>query len=260
MPQSEILAVTFTNKAAREMAQRVKELVPRKLARLTVCTFHAFGAQVLREHGGLLGYRRTSASTTPRTRPALLKETARELGHEDRDRRPAGGRAGSSPSVKTGGPRGSTETEHLKPLFKEYQKNLKLYNAVDFDDLIMLPLELLSKHPEVRQAYHERYRYLLVDEFQDTSAAQYELMRLLVGPEATSAWSATTTSPSTPGAARATRTSCASSGTSPGCSEITLEQNYRSTRDHPAGRQRADLAQHQPQGQEALDGPRRRGS
>ena len=73
-------------------------------------------------------------------------------------------------------------TGSFEPLFNEYQKNLKLDNAVDFDDLIMLPLQLLSTFPEVRQEYHERYRYLLVDEFQDTSSAQYELMRLLVGP------------------------------------------------------------------------------
>ncbi len=182
VPQSEILAVTFTNKAAREMAQRVKALIPRKLVRLTICTFHAFGAQMLRERFSLMGYRANFSIYDSQDQASLIRETAREIGlkRESVDLQAA---AQFISSLKTGRARWSPETKHLKPLFKEYQKNLRLYNAVDFDDLLMLPLELLGTSPEVRKEIHERFRYLLVDEFQDTSSAQYELLKLLVGPE-----------------------------------------------------------------------------
>jgi len=182
VPQSEILAVTFTNKAAREMQQRVKQLIPRKLTRLTVSTFHAFGAQVLREHFEPLGFRANFSIYDSQDQATLLRETARELGlkGESIDLMKA---AQFISSMKTGRVRWSTETAEMRPLFTEYQKNLRIYNAVDFDDLIMLPLDLLEKNEEIRKEYHDRYRYLLVDEFQDTSAAQYDLMRLLVGPD-----------------------------------------------------------------------------
>ncbi len=179
--QSEILAVTFTNKAAREMAQRVKEVVPRKLSRLSVSTFHAFGAKVLREHAGLLGWRPNFTIYDSQDQVQLVKETARELGLKTDSFDPKK-TASLISSVKTGRLALRKAPRELAALFKEYQANRKLYNAVDFDDLIMLPIELLKTHPEVRQAYQERFRYLLVDEFQDTSGAQYDLMRLLAGP------------------------------------------------------------------------------
>ena len=182
VPQSDILAVTFTNKAAREMSHRVKELIPRKLTRLTVATFHAFGAQILRERYELLGYRQNFSIYDSQDQASLVRETAREVGLKG-DSVDLQAAAQFISSMKTGRAKWNGETNHLKPLFTEYQKNLRLYNAMDFDDLIMLPLEVLGKNPEVRKEYHERFRYLLVDEFQDTSAAQYDLMKLLVGPE-----------------------------------------------------------------------------
>jgi DNA helicase-2/ATP-dependent DNA helicase PcrA len=80
VPQSEILAVTFTNKAAREMAHRVRELIPGRLTRLSVCTFHAFGAQVIREKHELLGYRENFSIYDSQDQASLLRETSRELG------------------------------------------------------------------------------------------------------------------------------------------------------------------------------------
>jgi DNA helicase II / ATP-dependent DNA helicase PcrA len=183
VPQSEILAVTFTNKAAREMAQRIRALVPKKLARLTVSTFHAFGVQLLREHGSLLGYRDRFSIYDSQDQASLLKETARELGLKTETLDLAAAAQAVS-AVKTARSGWKPENKHLKPLFKQYQKNLKLYNAVDFDDLIMLPIEILSKFPDAQKACHERYRHILVDEFQDTSSAQYDLLRLLAGPQA----------------------------------------------------------------------------
>jgi len=181
VPQSEILAVTFTNKAAREMSQRVRELIPRKLTGLTVCTFHAFGAQVLRERHELLGYRAHFSIYDSQDQVSLLRETSRDLGTKGAPLDLAAVVQVIS-AVKTGRAAWNKENRHLRPLFKEYQRNLRIYNALDFDDLIMLPLQLLASHPAVQGEYHQRYRYLLVDEFQDTSAAQYELLKLLVGP------------------------------------------------------------------------------
>ncbi len=228
VPQSEILAVTFTNKAAREMAQRIRSLVPKRLARLTISTFHAFGAQLLREHGKLLGYRDRFSIHDSQDQASLLKETARELGKTEGLDLAAAAQLISA--VKTGRAAWNSDTRHLKPLFKEYEKNLRLYNAVDFDDLIMRPIELLSKFPEAREACHERYRHILVDEFQDTSAAQYDLLRLLAGPQAVVcvvgdddqsiySWR---------GASYANIVSFEKDF--PGFRQVTLEQNYRSTK------------------------------
>jgi DNA helicase-2/ATP-dependent DNA helicase PcrA len=182
VPQPEILAVTFTNRAAREMGQRVKNLIPRKLSRLTICTFHAFGAQILREHGFSLGLRPKFSIYDSQDQATLLRDTARELGlkGEALDLQAA---SQVVSAIKTGRATWSSENRFLRPLFKEYHKSLRLYNAVDFDDLLMLPLELPGSSDEIRRHYHQRYRYMLVDEFQDTSTAQYDLMKLLVGPE-----------------------------------------------------------------------------
>jgi DNA helicase II / ATP-dependent DNA helicase PcrA len=181
VPQSQILAVTFTNKAAREMSQRVRGIIPRKLARLTVSTFHALGAQLIREKHQLMGYRTNYSIYDSQDQASLLRQTARDLGAKaaELDLLAA---AQVISAVKTGRASWTNENRQVRPLFTAYQKSLRLYNAVDFDDLIMLPLQLLGADPEVRAEYNDRYRYLLVDEFQDTSTAQYEMMRLLAGP------------------------------------------------------------------------------
>ena len=175
--QSSILAVTFTNKAAREMSHRVRELAGRKLPRLTVSTFHAFGVRVLREDGAALGYRANFSIYDESDRGTLLKEAARELGFgRDLDLYAV---AGLFSRLKSQLADWQEETEHFRPLFKEYQARLRLHNAVDFDDLIRLPIELFEGRPEVLVRYRERFRHFLVDEFQDTSLQQYRLIRLL---------------------------------------------------------------------------------
>ena len=175
--QSSILAVTFTNKAAREMSHRVRGLAGRKLPRLTVSTFHAFGVRVLREDGAALGYRANFSIYDESDRGTLLKEAARELGFgRDLDLYAV---AGLFSRLKSQLADWQEETEHFRPLFKEYQARLRLHNAVDFDDLIRLPIELFEGRPEVLARYRERFRHFLVDEFQDTSLQQYRLIRLL---------------------------------------------------------------------------------
>jgi DNA helicase-2/ATP-dependent DNA helicase PcrA len=226
--QSEILAVTFTNKAAREMAQRVRELIPRKTAGLTVCTFHSLGAQVLRERHELLGYRANFSIYDSQDQATLLRETSRELGAKGAELDLAAAAQVIS-AVKTERTGWTDENRHVQALFNEYQRNLRVYNAVDFDDLIMLPLQLLGSRPEVKNEYNERYRYLLVDEFQDTSTAQYELMKHLAGPRGNICVVGDDDQSIYSWRSASYENMLRFENDFPGLKVITLEQNYRST-------------------------------
>lgn len=178
IPQSQILALTFTNKAAREMEERVREITGRKLSNLTVSTFHAFGVRLLKREIVRLGYRRNFTIYDAVDRISLIKEVARELKlvYESQE---LSFIANLFSSIKTGRVSWDSKNDHHQELYQEYQEHLKLFNAVDFDDLIMLPIKLLEEFPQVREEYQDRFRYIMVDEFQDTSIAQYRLMYLL---------------------------------------------------------------------------------
>jgi DNA helicase-2/ATP-dependent DNA helicase PcrA len=186
IPQSAILALTFTNKAAREMGDRVKELTGKKLRNLTVSTFHAFGLKILREEAELLGYQKNFSIYDETDRLALIKESLRECRHsaEGVDLYALGqifshikiGRLRWGTAAGRG-----TADNVWEPVYKEYQHGLGVFNAMDFDDLLVKPLELFAGRPEVLDAYRRRYRYIMVDEFQDTSLIQYRLMKLIAG-------------------------------------------------------------------------------
>ena len=178
IPQSQILALTFTNKAAREMEERAKILTGRKLTNLTVSTFHAFGVQVLRENGEALGYRTNFTIYDTDDCMTLLKECARELGQEWETAELQEAMVSIS-AVKSQRRGWTDEPGEYRKLYREYAEHLVLYNAVDFDDLITKPLELFETHPEILAQYRERYRYLMVDEFQDTSLTQFRLVKFL---------------------------------------------------------------------------------
>ena len=184
IPQSQILALTFTNKAAKEMEERVKQQTGKKLQNLTVSTFHAFGVKILRQDIEKLGWRNNFSIYDETDRNQLIKETGRELGFTS-DALDIYAIGNLFSNIKTGrwtwdNPdsrfRGNAQ---YKKLYEEYQAGLKLYNAVDFDDLITLPIKLFQEHPDVLERYKDRYRYIMVDEFQDTSIQQYQFMHLL---------------------------------------------------------------------------------
>ena len=178
IPQSQILALTFTNKAAKEMADRIKGLTQKKLQNLTISTFHAFGVKILRQEITKLGWRENFSIYDETDRVALIKECGRELkfSPEAMDIYTIGNLISN---IKTGRKNWETANDMYKPLYELYQEGLQLYNAVDFDDLIVLPIKLFREHPDVLARYRERYKYIMVDEFQDTSHQQYEMMHLL---------------------------------------------------------------------------------
>ena len=178
IPQSQILALTFTNKAAKEMAERIKGLTEKKLPMLTISTFHAFGVRILHQEIDKLGWRENFSIYDETDRTALIKECGRELGYtaDAMDLYKIGTLFSD---IKTGRKNWQGENDMYRELYECYQEGLKLYNAVDFDDLIVLPIKLFKENPDVLAKYRERYKYIMVDEFQDTSHQQYELMHLL---------------------------------------------------------------------------------
>lgn len=178
IPQSSILALTFTNKAAREMEERVKDLTQKKLQNLTVCTFHAFGVKILRQDIDKLGWRSNFSIYDDVDRNQLIKETIRDRGNSP-DNYDLYELGSLFSQIKTGIKDISQITEEYAELYRGYQAGLKLYNAVDFDDLIVLPIKLFREHKDILQKYKDRYKYIMVDEFQDTSIQQYQFMRML---------------------------------------------------------------------------------
>ncbi len=180
IPQSSILALTFTNKAAREMSERIRELAGKPLRNLTVSTFHAFGVKILRRDIHHLGYKDNFSIYDSVDKISLIKECAREL-HIPRDAFDAYQLSNLFSGVKTHRSTLDEESELSHHIFEEYQDHLRVYNAVDFDDLIVLPIRLFSEKPEVLEWYRNRYGFIMVDEFQDTSMVQYQFVRAIAG-------------------------------------------------------------------------------
>ena len=178
IPQASILSLTFTNKAAREMQERVKKITKRKLSNLTVSTFHAFGVKLLRESIDVMGYKTNFSIYDQVDKMALIKECCREL-KLDPNSMDLYAISNHFSSIKTGRSSWKEISIDFKPLYDEYLEHLKLYNAVDFDDLIVMPITILEEHPEILERYRARFKYIMVDEFQDTSRIQYRFMKLL---------------------------------------------------------------------------------
>ncbi len=186
-----IAAVTFTNKAAREMKARVGELLnAERAAGLTVSTFHTLGMRILREEHARIGYKRGFTLFDAEDSLSLLRELLKVERSEKADvleRAQWQISAWKSAFVDSESAVKKAEDEHQRRcarLYLDYERHLKAYNAMDFDDLIARPARLLETDGEAREKWQNRLRYLLVDEYQDTNAAQYRLLRLLAGPRA----------------------------------------------------------------------------
>ena len=186
-----ILAVTFTNKAAREMQERIRELVPKaKLVnsdgnteKPTICTFHSLCVRILRRHIEKLGYKKNFVIYDETEQLGVVR---RLLSHiSDKSKKPdpyailsliSRWRNSSTDTLKTDDP---DMAALAKRLVSDYRQTLKASNAVDFDDLILLVLQLFGEHPAALEECRARYRYIMVDEYQDTNGSQFDLVHSL---------------------------------------------------------------------------------
>ena len=186
-----ILAVTFTNKAAREMQERVRELVPKaKLVnkdgnteKPTICTFHSLCVRILRRHIEKLGYKKNFVIYDETEQLGVVR---RLLSHiSDKSKKPdpyailsliSRWRNSSGDTLKSDDP---DLAALAKRLVSDYRQTLKASNAVDFDDLILLVLQLFGEHPAALEECRDRYRYIMVDEYQDTNGSQFDLVHRL---------------------------------------------------------------------------------
>ena len=187
-PES-ILAITFTNKAAGEMTERLTGLLGAKVAgRVTIKTFHAFGALLLRKHAGRLGLSPEFVILNDEDRAAVLRQACPELKASEAADALEQIAAMKNPGIEPFGGHSVAGTQPAKAsipddkCYLRYEAARSAADAVDFDDLILLPIRLLQEHPDVLAAIRTRYRWVSVDEYQDINAAQYRLLRLLTSP------------------------------------------------------------------------------
>jgi superfamily I DNA/RNA helicase len=183
-----ILGVTFTNKAAREMQERVRKLLPKPKAddkgnRPTICTFHSLCVRILRQHIDKLGYKKNFVIYDESEQLAAVKKILSAISAKGEKTDPGAVLAmlskfknGGENSAVFGDPSVRALAQHIT---KRYESALHACNAVDFDDLILLTLRLFREHPDALAACRAKYKYVMVDEYQDTNAAQFELVHSL---------------------------------------------------------------------------------
>src|SRR6185295_17931679 len=233
VPARAILAVTFTNKAAAEMKERIVKLAgaaASEARRVTVSTFHAFGMRIVREQHDGFGLPARFAILDAGDQAALVKRLLRDLKVDDK-RFDVGRLLAILSRLRMGGEPGHPDDEYelcAQELLPKYELGLRAMGAVDFDDLLLLPLKLFGSDREALAKYQARYRYLLVDEYQDTNGAQLRLLEQLAGmrrnlcvvgddDQSIYAWRGAQV-----------RQILEFDRKFPGCTEIFLEQNYRS--------------------------------
>lgn len=181
---SNLLAITFTNKAAREMKSRVDQLVPDH--RVLINTFHAFGARLLRFYGDRIGLDKNFTIYDTDDRTKIIKQALTIADMDDKKFTPE--RIGSAISKaknqlltpeKYASSSGDFFTQTVSTVYAIYQRKLREANAMDFDDLLYIPALMLKHNEELRAELDERYKYVMIDEYQDTNSAQYEIARHL---------------------------------------------------------------------------------
>ena len=223
-----ILAITFTNKAAGEMRSRIGQGP-------FVSTFHSLGLTLIKENPKLLGYKRTPSIYDRSDSLSEMKRTLKALGADDIEPRLALAVASRQKGEGVGAQEFAAgavlpRDRHIAAAWLRYEEALRADNAVDFDDLLVKAVELLERNPEIRKKYQDRWKYLHIDEYQDTNAIQARLAHLLVGPEC-NVCAVGDIDQTIYGWRGAKIENILSFETQyPGAKVVTLEQNYRSTK------------------------------
>jgi ATP-dependent DNA helicase Rep len=187
MPANRIAAITFTNKAAAEMRERAKQLIGKAAKDVLVCTFHALGVKLLREDGAALGLKPQFSILDSDDVTSILKDaggstdaaTARQWQWTI-----SGWKSAGLTSEQALAQAADDNERIIATIMGRYEERLTAYQSVDFDDLISLPLKLLRDYPAVRDKWQAKMGHVLVDEYQDTNATQYDVLKLLVGEKA----------------------------------------------------------------------------
>ena len=180
---SNILAITFTNKAAKEMKERVVNLIGRNAYNIQISTFHSLGLKILKEYHHLLGYGKNFTIIDSDDALTIIKKILKEekLSKEHYNPREIRSKISSAKNVMLGVEEFSKVEfdDKVVNVYKKYLTKLKSGNSVDFDDLLILPIRLFKSYSYVLDEYQERYKYILIDEYQDTNEAQYIFSKLL---------------------------------------------------------------------------------
>ena len=175
-----ILAVTFTNKAANEMRERLASMIEKEPAKkVTMSTFHALCVRILRSGIERLGYKNNFSIYDEGDQLGLIKKIITRTAARDEKLDPHLAKNVISKAKNNGWAAPKDEQNLVSAVFARYQAELKTLNAVDFDDLLLLTVQLLNEHEEVRLKWNERFRFIMIDEFQDTNRLQLELVSLL---------------------------------------------------------------------------------
>jgi DNA helicase-2/ATP-dependent DNA helicase PcrA len=186
---NEILALTFTNKAAREMKDRIRNLIGDQAQKLWMGTFHSIFSKILRFEAEKLGYGKDFTIYDTSDSETVIKQILQELNFDPKEIKPKTIRNKISdaknqlilPDTYQNKFVSSTLDDITARVYTIYVKRLKQSNAMDFDDLIIKPTELFENHPDVLEKYQDRFKYILIDEYQDTNHAQYKVTKMLAG-------------------------------------------------------------------------------
>lgn len=188
VPASQILALTFTNKAAREMKERAEALVGDETSYLWIGTFHSIFARILRKEAEHIGYSRSFTIYDTDDSLAAIKRCFETLGISTQELDPKNVRSRISSSKNQMISASAYSQKAIIPteikiarIYEEYEALLRRSNGLDFDDLLLKPIELFKRNPTILERYVDRIRFILIDEFQDTNKAQYEVAKMLAG-------------------------------------------------------------------------------